>query len=252
MLDAAWLRNRLEGRDVHVLESAGSTMVEAARLLNGGAPDGTVVIAHEQTAGQGRHGHTWHSEAGSGLYLSLILRPGFAVEASPALTLAMGLATRHAIRDLTGIECDLRWPNDLMIGPRKCGGILLQLFYRSVVAGIGINVNHSGFPPDLQDQAVSLRIASGREHLREPLAAAIAEQARQYCQRIAELGTGPVLAEFARVSSYARGLRVAVDQGGRTIEGVTAGLDPNGFLCVRDDSGQLHTILAGGVRPVLQ
>jgi BirA family biotin operon repressor/biotin-[acetyl-CoA-carboxylase] ligase len=224
-------------------------MLEAAKLLPF-APHGTMVIAHEQTDGQGRHGRTWHSEASSGLYLSLILRPHFAIETSPALTLAIGLATRAAIRDQSGIECDLRWPNDLMIGARKCGGILVQLFFNAVVAGIGVNVNHVGFPPDLSGSAISLRLSSGREHLREPLAAAIADQVDAYCDRIAESGAGSVIAEFCRVSSYASGMRVSVELADGLIEGVTAGLDPRGFLLIREDSGRTRTVAAGGVRPV--
>lgn len=249
MLDGAWLANRLEGRLVHVFESSRSTMVEAARLVNEGAGHGTLVIAHEQTAGQGRHGHHWHSEPGSGLYLSLILRPEFTVEATPGLTLAIGLATRHAIRDQTGVECDLRWPNDLLIGSLKCGGILLQLLYRTVVAGIGVNVNHADFPPDLRDLAVSLRMISGREHLREPLAVAIAEAVDRYCDRIAREGIEPVLAEFSQTSSYVKGMRVTVDQPNGTLEGTTAGLDRKGYLLVRSSDGTLTPVIAGGVRP---
>lgn len=249
MLDASWLRNRLEGRAVHVLDSTASTMLDAAKLLQLGAPHGTLVAADEQTAGQGRHGHAWHSEPGSGLYLSLILRPQFAVEANPALTLAVGLAARQAIRSITGVECDLRWPNDLMIGRRKCGGILLQLYSGAVVAGIGINVNHELFPEELRELATSLRICSGREHLREPLAASIAEEVDLWCARMAADGIAPVLAEFARASTYVRGMDVAVDQPDGAIEGVTVGLDARGYLLVQEISGRVTAVAAGGVRP---
>src|SRR5436305_1823180 len=100
-----------------------------------GCPRGTIVIAGEQFAGQGRHGHTWHSEANTGLYCSLVLEP------APLLTLALGLAAVDAIERATGLVCDIRWPNDLMLGGKKTGGILVQLVEGAAIAGIGINVN---------------------------------------------------------------------------------------------------------------
>src|SRR6266481_2261804 len=112
---------------------------------------GDIVTADEQTAGQGRHGHAWHSERLSGLYCSFVLLP------TPLLTLALGLAAQEAIAFATGIACDLRWPNDLMLGNRKIGGILVQLVDGKAIGGIGINVNHSILPPDLAAEATSLR-----------------------------------------------------------------------------------------------
>ncbi len=119
-------------------------------------PRGSVVIADEQTAGQGRHGHSWHSAPGAGIYCSIVLDP------APALTLALGLATVEAIAEATGIACDLRWPNDVMLDGKKCAGILVQLVDGKAIAGIGINVNHTEFPPDLAAEATSLRIVCGR------------------------------------------------------------------------------------------
>lgn len=139
----------LSGRAIHRFASTPSTMIEAATLASGGAPHGTLVIADTQTAGQGRHGHAWHSEPGTGLYLSLILRPALGMEALLALTLAAGLAARSAISDTTGFTCDLRWPNDLMHGDRKLGGILLQSQQGAVIAGFGINTGHATFPQSL-------------------------------------------------------------------------------------------------------
>ncbi len=249
MLDAAWLGGRLPGRAIHCLESTPSTMTDLAKLAAEGARHGTIVIADRQTAGQGRHGHGWHSEPGAGLYLSILIRPEFAIESTPALTLAIGLAARDALRDLAGVECDLRWPNDLMLGGRKCGGILVHLLYRAALAGIGVNLNHESFPRDLADSATSLRIETGRDHLREPLAAAIAEAVDARCAVLAKHGPRPVIAEFSRVSSYARGLRVTVDRPEGPLHGETAGLDANGFLLVRDGDGRVVTVLAGGVRP---
>jgi BirA family biotin operon repressor/biotin-[acetyl-CoA-carboxylase] ligase len=203
------------------------------------------VVAEEQTAGQGRHGHRWHSEAGAGLYCSLVLRPG---EAAPVITLALGMATAEAIARVTGLRPDLRWPNDVMAGERKLAGILVQMAGAALVAGIGINVNHREFPPELAGEATSLRLELGREVPREDLLAALLPAADSYCKMLKEGGREAILNLFTRCSSYASGKRVVVEQAGGAIRGVTAGLDPAGFLRVRRDDGSDTLILAGGVR----
>src|SRR5262249_46329960 len=141
-------------------------------------PPGTVVIAEEQTAGQGRHGHTWQSKKGLGLYLSVVLPR----ESTPALTMALGLATAEAITTATALTCDLRWPNDVMIGNRKTAGILAQLVESAAIAGIGINVNHEIFPAELAGEATSLRIESGREQSREQLLIALLPAVDRYVE----------------------------------------------------------------------
>src|SRR3954470_13598778 len=98
-------------------------MENAAALSARGAPHGTVVIAEHQSAGIGRHGHSWHSASGGGLYMSIVLR---LEAAAPALTMALGLAAQRAIDDLTGVATDLRWPNDVMLNERKLAGVLVQ------------------------------------------------------------------------------------------------------------------------------
>jgi BirA family biotin operon repressor/biotin-[acetyl-CoA-carboxylase] ligase len=197
-----------------------------------GLPLGDVVVADEQTAGQGRHGHTWHSESGTGLYCSIVLEP------HPALTLALGLATAEAI----GLDCDLRWPNDVLLGGKKVAGILVQLVDEKAIAGIGINVNNTSFPPDVD--GTSMRLHAGhtfdREQLLESLLGAIDAHTA--------LETADVLRLFTRASSYAAGRRVVVHQPGGDVHGTTAGLNPEGFLIVRKDDGTDTLILAGGVR----
>ena len=85
-----------------------------------------VWVADEQTAGRGRAGHRWHSAAGEGLYVSVLVRPPLPMRAALKLSLSTGLAVRAAIRESTGLAADLRWPNDLLLGGRKCGGILVE------------------------------------------------------------------------------------------------------------------------------
>jgi len=211
----------------HRYPTVDSTMRIAAEL-----PIGEVVVADEQTAGQGRHGHSWHSAPGVGLYCSIVLEP------APLLTLALGLATAEAI----AIPCDLRWPNDVMIGDRKIAGILVQLVEGKAIAGIGINLNQTAFPPELE--ATSLRLVTGREvhadDLIDPLLAAV--------DTFTKLPSDDILRLFTRASSYAAGRRVTVDLPDGRISGTTRGLNPDGYLIVRKDDGSDTLVLAGGVR----
>jgi BirA family biotin operon repressor/biotin-[acetyl-CoA-carboxylase] ligase len=234
LLDLGLLRGTWPGRAIDYYPTIASTMDAAA-----GRGLGTVIIADEQTAGQGRHGHSWHSEAGSGIYFSMVLKP------APLLTLALGLATAEAIASATGVACDLRWPNDVMVGARKVAGILVKLVNGAAIAGIGINVNHATFPPELADLATSLRFHAGREFARVDILLALIPA----IERWAELDSDTILRRFEQASSYVSGRRVTVDQSdGSILEGTTSGLDPAGYLIVRKDDGTDTLILAGGVR----
>ena len=234
---------------IHRFASLPSTMDKAAELAEADCPSGTVVIADEQTSGQGRHGRAWHSEADSGLYMSEVLRLKICPDSLPVVTLASGIATAEAISTVSGVACDLRWPNDVLAGGKKCAGILAQLYGNTLVLGIGINVNHAHFPEDLSGIATSLRIESGgRRFSRDELLATLIGSLDRTLEILLRDGKEPILRAFTQVSSYAQGRRVVVDQGAEHIEGVTEGLDPQGFLYVRQDNGKRTTILAGGVR----
>jgi len=227
-----------------------STMLEATRLAEAGCAHGAVVVADEQTAGQGRHGRHWHSEPNSGLYISIVLRPALGADSLPVLTLALGLAAADAIAEATNLECDLRWPNDVMMDGHKVAGILVQLLDAAAIAGIGVNVNHSAFPPEIAAEATSLRIVSNRQYSREHLLVSLLGAVDRYCAVLAAEGKDKILAMFSQRSSYARNKRVKVEQGASILEGTTAGLDPSGFLMIRRDDGTEELVLAGGVRPV--
>jgi BirA family biotin operon repressor/biotin-[acetyl-CoA-carboxylase] ligase len=196
-LDASQVRARLPNRQLAYFSSIRSTMFEAARLAAEAAPAGTLVVAEEQTAGQGRHGRCWHSERESGLYVSIILRPEPYEDALQVITLTVGLAVQEAVADATGVNCTLRWPNDVLAGGRKCAGILCQTAGGAVIAGIGINVNQTSFPPALSDTATSLLMASGVCPSREDLLVRLAERVDWYCGRLAAEGAGVILRLFA-------------------------------------------------------
>jgi len=202
-----------------------------------GQPRGTVVVADHQTDGQGRHGHSWYSERGTGIYCSMVLEP------RPLLTLALGVATVEAIAHATGITCDLRWPNDLLLDGRKVAGILVQIVNGDAIAGIGINVNHTSLPADLE--ATSLRMHANRVFSREEIFTALIAAIDEI---VPNLAPQDILRLFTRASSFVAGCRVTVDQPGGAITGTTAGLNSDGYLVVRSDEGIDTLILAGGVR----
>jgi BirA family transcriptional regulator, biotin operon repressor / biotin---[acetyl-CoA-carboxylase] ligase len=233
-------------REIVRLSTTASTMRDASALAVSGCAHGTAVVADEQTAGIGRHGHSWHSEPGAGLYLSVVLR---LPETSPILTLALGLAAVDAIRNVAGVVCDLRWPNDVLAGGRKVAGIIVQMADSAAIAGIGINVNHALFPPDLAELATSLKIQTGRAIDKELLLESLLASIDDCCEILRSGGNAGLLRMFSTASSYVSGKRVKVDLGERTIEGVTVGLDDAGFLRVKRADGVVETILAGGVRP---
>jgi BirA family transcriptional regulator, biotin operon repressor / biotin---[acetyl-CoA-carboxylase] ligase len=257
-MDCDLLRAEMPDRHIEWHAVVGSTMTEASRLAASGAASGTVVGAEEQTDGRGRHGRSWHSEPGSGLYVSIILRRQFTPVTLPAVTLALGLAVSDAILQATDLACDLRWPNDVLLPSKKsegkCAGILTQLEGSAIIAGIGINVNHSRFPVELGGIATSLRLVSGRVHSRESLLLALLPSIDRYCALLETDGPEPILEMFSRASSYVIGRRVRVDQAGSallgtSLVGTTAGLNDSGFLILRGDDGSNHLIVAGGVRP---
>lgn len=249
-LDAAWLRGRFPGRRVDYLATTGSTMTDAAALAREGCAAGTVVVAEEQTAGQGRLGRAWHSEPEAGLYASIVLRLPLPVPRLPLVTLTLGLAAVDAIALATGLRCDLRWPNDVLALGRKCAGILVESCGDALVVGIGINANHERFPESLRGAATSLRLATGRAQSRELLLAALLESIDRKTALLIEAGPEAILREFSQASSYVHGRRVVVEDGERRLTGSTEGLDASGFLILRTDGGARELILSGGVRPL--
>ena len=238
-----------------------STNIRAVEAASADAPDGTVFIADEQTAGRGRGGHSWHSAAGDGLYISAIIRPNMALAEALWLSLAAGLAAQSAIQKTSRLHTDIRWPNDLLLGPQKCGGILVETAsypgtpaqLRYAVIGIGINVNHAEFPPELNELATSLRRESGaitsRESLLANLLLALDVETLNLEGELNGTRHGPgLLDRFTAASSWVCGKRVRVDEdGGYT--GETVGLNHRGFLQVAADDGMLRIVLSGGVRP---
>jgi len=249
------LRGTIFDGQVQHFYKIGSTNSAAMAAAAKAAPEGSVFLAEEQTAGRGRGAHSWQSARSAGIYCSVILRPALPPAEALVLSLAVGLAVRAAIEQIDArVKVDLKWPNDVLVGGKKVCGILTEMNaeatrVRYIVTGIGINVNHAGFPPQLQAEATSLRLATGSEWSRVELTAALLKSLdREYRHLIASKDAGQsVLRRFAEQSSWVRGKAVRIEENGGKVEGTTAGLDERGFLQLRTQQG-LRTVLSGSVR----
>src|ERR1700744_6524728 len=243
---------------LHFFPTIHSTNTHAMQQAEAGAPDGSVYFADEQTAGRGRGMHEWSSPAGSGLYVSVLLRPRIPPADVLWFSLAAGLAVRDAVQQVTSLACDLRWPNDLLFGKRKFCGILTELNaevtrIRHLVVGIGINVHQQQFPPDLRHLATSLQIETGRTWPRQDLLIALLKPLHREVLALsdpanANAATQSILERLEQASSWVRGKEVAVEEV-EGFTGVTEGLDARGFLRVRTPQG-MRTIFSGGVREI--
>lgn len=236
-------------RTIEWHETIGSTMHRAAELAGEGCAAGTIVGADVQTAGQGRLGRLWHSQPG-GLYFTMVLRPKVEMRDLPMVTMAIGVAVADALQMFAGVQVDLRWPNDVMVGERKLVGILTQWHGGAVLAGIGVNVGQEEFPEEVRTIATSLALETGRVQNRQVLLKAIAASVDTHVEILETSGVTAILRLFANASTYVSGKRVKVELPGGDVIGTTAGLTPDGFLLLRKDDGEEITVTAGGLRPV--
>jgi BirA family biotin operon repressor/biotin-[acetyl-CoA-carboxylase] ligase len=263
------VRGTIFAEHLHHFYKIGSTNTAAMAAAAEGAPEGSVFLAEEQTAGRGRGAHSWQSPRSTGIYCSVIVRPALPPSEVLVLSLAAGLAVQSAIRELDSrVVADLKWPNDVLIAApysapndgqnddpnrgKKVCGILTEMNaeatrVRYIVIGIGINVNQASFPKDLP--ATSLRLVTGSEWSRVDLTAALLKSLDREYRQLLESGDAreSILRRFADHSSWVRGKAVRIEENGASFEGTTEGLDPRGFLQVRTAKG-MQIVLSGTVR----
>ncbi|MGD9047011.1 MAG: biotin--[acetyl-CoA-carboxylase] ligase [Anaerolineae bacterium] len=229
----------------------GSTNDEARRLARAGAPEGTLVVTDYQTLGRGRLDRRWEAPAGSSLLISLVFRPALAAHQVQRLTMISGLAAVDAIEAETGLQVGLKWPNDLVIGGAKLGGILTEIELEGsrvdyAVVGVGLNVNldPGQLPQDLLVAATSLSHELGRKVARLPLLYALL-RAMEVRYKALQAGQLPQAEWAARLVSLGRPVAVSVMNS--RLEGVAEGVDDDGALLLRLSDGRLETILVGDV-----
>ncbi|TAJ07042.1 MAG: biotin--[acetyl-CoA-carboxylase] ligase [Nitrospirae bacterium] len=249
----ALLRTKRFGRTLHVLQETTSTNHEAMKLAQQGAPDGTVLVAETQTAGKGRLGRSWYSPPGDNLYCSVILRNQPADNLTGWLSvipLLSAVAVARAIQRVADLKPLLKWPNDILAGDRKLGGLLCESSLSGpsttfVVVGIGLNVNGSreGFPEDIRDIATSIAAETGRPCDRASLLASILLELELYSETLLTRPPDTFLSEYARLcSTLGRRVRVSLSEG-QTIEGLADSIAPDGSLrIVRDPASGGGTI----------
>ena len=249
---------------VEVADRTGSTNADLLARALAGAPEGIVLAAEEQSAGRGRMGRTWVAPPRAALTFSLLVRPSAVPPARRGwLPLLAGLAVASAVTAVTGVQTRLKWPNDVLAGPAKLGGILAEATGDAVVVGVGLNV--SAEPGELPPPgpgalaATSLRIASSpapqiaasAAPAREPLLIAILAGFERWYQAWYQAGGDPeqcgLRAEYTQLSGTI-GRRVRAElPGGHVLSGLAAGVDPDGRLLVLVSSGTVVPVAAGDV-----
>jgi BirA family transcriptional regulator, biotin operon repressor / biotin---[acetyl-CoA-carboxylase] ligase len=263
-LDAAAVRAavlRPDGlwRAIEVTEVTGSTNADVLALAAGGAPEGLVLAAEQQSAGRGRMGRAWVAPPRAALTFSLLLRPQAVPRARHGwLPLLAGLATAEAVRAVTPVDARLKWPNDVLVGAAKLGGILTEATAGAVVVGIGLNVSTEpdelpppGPRPSGSLAATSLRIAASPGPDRGVLLAAILtgfeRRYRAWTRAFGDPERSGLGADYTGLCSTI-GQRVRVElPGGGLLTGLATGIDPDGRLVVRAGSGADRPVAAGDV-----
>lgn len=237
--------------------SVGSTNDVAKELADRGAPSGTAVIADEQSAGRGRGGRRWASPSGLGAWLSVVLRADDAAT-PPLVPLVAGMAAARALDAwLPPPGAGVKWPNDLLVGGRKIGGILCESAWGEaglayVVAGVGVNVlqGEDDFPADLRGAATSIRLVSGGVAAPASVAGAIAAALAAAGESLPSVLDGEAAAELAARDLLAGREVVVSAADGREgrVSGIALGIAPDGALLLRTTSGVLRRVRSGTVR----
>lgn len=253
---AVRLRRAQIGKRMIFLRSVSSTNDVSWAEAEKGAPEGTVVVAEEQTAGRGRLSRRWHSPPGLGIWASVVLRPEVRPETAPGLTLCVSVAIAKAVRSLYPVDVSLKWPNDVIVKGKKLCGILTEMrASRSnvdfVVCGIGMNVNQTpeDFPVELREGAISVMMATGKRADRGELLAAMLEHLEKQYRKFCREGVASSLDEWRSMCPLF-GKRVRIKGRRAAVEGIFFNIDDNGALVLRLDSGIHRSFLVGDMELV--
>jgi len=252
------LRGRRFGDPLFYFEKIHSTNERALELLEQGFPDGTLVLAEEQTRGRGRRGRAWLSPPRLGIYASLLVRPVADPFLLPLVTFAAALGVVRTLETEQDGKTEIKWPNDVLVDDRKVAGFLAESRGgaeegAAVVVGLGLNVNQSrdDFPETLRERVTSLRMASGRIWDRTLLLTALLARWEEEHFRLLERGGAEVLSRWERYSSLRNGARVRADLDGEILQGLFRGLTPLGEMRLEVEGGNVRRVAFGEVHRVL-
>lgn len=246
------LSTRWAGQSMICYGETDSTNIRAKEAGEQGALHGTLFVADKQTAGKGRRGRTWTSPSGESIYMSLLLRPELTPSKAPMLTLVMGLSAAEAVRDLTGADVGIKWPNDIVVNKKKICGILTEMateiqYVNYIVIGIGINVNRQEFPEELRQSATSLYLETGKKWKRADIIAEVLEKFEKNYEIFLHSGDLSGLREAynAILVNYNQPVKVLEPQ--HEYEAVAEGINQSGELLVTLPDGQRRAVFAGEV-----
>lgn len=244
-------KTRVIGRDIRVFQQTASTNDVIEKLAGDRVKEGVVVFAEAQTRGRGRLGRQWLSPPRKGLWFSVLLRPNLPPPQATQLTVASATAVRRAIEIHTGLNPEIKWPNDILIHARKVAGILTELHaeldrLKYVILGIGVDVNLSpaDFPAELRKVATSLKAELGKPVSRPELAVAILRELDRDYARIAS-GQFAAVADEWEAHCTTLGQEVVIRLGDRQVHGRAEALGEEGALLLRSDHGHLERIVGG-------
>jgi BirA family biotin operon repressor/biotin-[acetyl-CoA-carboxylase] ligase len=244
---------KIVGRDIQVFEQTTSTNDVVEKLARDGVKEGFVVFAESQTKGRGRLGRVWQSPTHKGLWFSVLLRPNLRPQETTQLTVISATSLRRAIKTVTGLNAEIKWPNDLLLRGKKVAGILTELSaevdrVRHIIIGIGVDVNQDAneFPGELRQIATSLKLEAGEEISRAELATEMLRELDADYARICA-GKFPEVADEWEAACVTIGRNVTVHVGDRKFRGRAESLDDDGALLVRTEHGHLERIIGGDV-----
>lgn len=246
------LKTKTMGQTIYFYEETDTTNNRAGELALEGAPEGTLVVAEKQTAGRGRRGKVWESPLGTGIWMSLVLRPQIAPAEASVLTLLCGLATAEAIEAETGLSAGIKWPNDILINGKKAVGILTEMDCEMsevhfVIPGIGINVNTASFPPEIAEIATSLYLECGKTVSRRRLVHKVLERLEEHYETFLRTGSFAAMLEDYRKHCITLGKEVHV-LGREPFFAEALDITPEGELLVRRaDNGKEEVVFSGEV-----
>ncbi|WP_418402493.1 biotin--[acetyl-CoA-carboxylase] ligase [Anaerotignum lactatifermentans] len=246
------LKTKTMGQTIYFYEETDTTNNRARELALEGASEGTLVVAEKQTAGRGRRGKVWESPLGTGIWMSLVLRPQIAPTEASVLTLLCGLATAEAIEAETGLSAGIKWPNDILINGKKAVGILTEMDCEMsevhfVIPGIGINVNTASFPPEIAEIATSLYLECGKTVSRRRLVHKVLERLEEHYETFLRTGSFAAMLEDYRKHCITLGKEVHV-LGREPFFAEALDITPEGELLVRRaDNGKEEVVFSGEV-----
>jgi BirA family transcriptional regulator, biotin operon repressor / biotin---[acetyl-CoA-carboxylase] ligase len=248
------LKVRPRGFSLLVLDTVDSTNDEAARQLAAGRAAPFAVLARRQTRGRGRFGRTWHSESSGNLYASFAFRPRVAPERMQTFTLWMGVNLCSLLENFAHLTPGIKWPNDILFGGRKAGGMLTEARVdadqmRELIFGLGLNVNSDAaeWPAELARKAISLSELTGTPLDLNRLAAALVGRVLLAYQNFVDGEHLKTFADLWNRYDVLRGKPVTLLEAGRRHHGAVVGLDDEGLLLLRDAAGHVERFRAGEV-----